>query len=79
MDVFRGKLIKTTVTHSEAQLVFLSRHPDATAADWAGVLPADVPAWAKDPEVVGRLVGGEEAQDPDTGRWYRAMRVEDPA
>lgn len=43
---------------------------------WKPVLPAAVPAWLKDPEVLGRLVAGEMAHKPKEG-WYRAEKLAD--
>ena len=49
---------------------------------WAPVEQKDVPEWVKNPDVMGRLVSGDIAQNtggiilPDEDReWYRAERV----
>jgi hypothetical protein len=40
---------------------------------WKPVLPADVPEWLKNPDVMHKLVNGEMAMDPRKGtEWYRA-------
>lgn len=45
---------------------------------WHPVKPEEVPAWVKAPEVMARLVSGEECMDCETASsWYRAVRVED--
>jgi len=41
---------------------------------WKVVPPDQVPAWLKDPVTMGRLAGGEMAQDGE-GAWYRVDRV----
>ena len=47
---------------------------------WCPVFPADVPEWLKAPEIVGRLVAGEQccdvAQGPAGSDWYRAERID---
>lgn len=47
--------------------------------NWEPVLPDDVPAWVKAPDIMGRLVQGEQCMDagerPNGSMWYRAKRV----
>lgn len=49
---------------------------------WAPVLPAEVPEWVKDPDIMGRLVAGEMCSDVAEGvtgsLWYRAEKVSVP-
>lgn len=49
--------------------------------NWALVKPADVPAWVKAPDNIGRMLCGNECMKADEGDkgslWYRAIRVED--
>lgn len=46
---------------------------------WEPVLPADVPEWVKNPDVMARLVAGDMVCDPTIGEygsdWYRAERM----
>ena len=45
---------------------------------WTPVLPADVPAWVKDPDNVARLVDGEACSlDPEApdAVWYMALQM----
>lgn len=48
---------------------------------WAPLRPEEVPAWVKDEDVLGNLLAGDIAQDPQTGdgRWFRAQRVANTA
>jgi len=65
----------------DARLIIL-RSADGEK-DWTPVLPDQVPAWLKDPRVIGALVdGGTMAQGPvgvilpdEIRPWYRAERV----
>lgn len=47
---------------------------------WHPLAPAEVPAWVKDPETMGRLVAGEMCMDTAQGdqgsSWYRAERAQ---
>ena len=43
---------------------------------WTPLLKQQVPAKIRDPEVIGRMLGGEYAKtDEDTNLWYRAVRA----
>ncbi len=54
----------------QALLVFLKSADGET--NWAPVLPADVPAWAKADDCLRRFMAGEMAQHANGGDWYRA-------
>lgn len=43
---------------------------------WNPVLPAEVPEWVKDKDVLGRLVAGEKAYMKGYG-WFRAEKIAD--
>jgi hypothetical protein len=54
--------------------------------DWVPLLPSAVPQWLQDPEIIGRMVGGEivgfrggaqDVNDPmgEPAAWYRAERL----
>lgn len=47
--------------------------------NWQPIGEFDVPEWVKQPDVMGRLVAGEQCMDPTEGSrgsaWYRAVRV----
>ena len=50
---------------------------------WTPVKPDDVPAWLKEPDVMGRLVAGEMAQGPvnvllpdEMRPWFRAEKAQ---
>lgn len=47
---------------------------------WEPVPAADVPAWTKDPEVLGRMVDGEACRHEDAAdsTWFIAKRVLSP-
>lgn len=59
-------------------LLVICRSPNGRD-NWVPVMPLDVPAWVQAPEVMGRLVAGEQCMDIRQGRdgsdWYKAMRV----
>jgi len=61
----------------QAQLVIYQS--ESGRDGWKPVLPEAVPAWVKDPDVMGRLVAGEMCMDPKCGdkgsAWYRAEQV----
>lgn len=41
---------------------------------WKPVLPADVPEWVKDPDVIGNMVKGSACMNPDSGEdWFIAI------
>jgi len=43
---------------------------------WVAVKPADVPEWAKDPDVIARMVDGEACQnDESEWEWFIALRA----
>ena len=47
--------------------------------NWKPLMAADVPEWVRHPDVMGRLVAGEQCMDAAQGdkgsKWYRASRV----
>lgn len=47
--------------------------------NWKPLQAADVPEWVRHPDIMGRLVGGEECMDAAQGdkgsKWYRASRA----
>lgn len=46
--------------------------------EWKPLKPEDVPAWVKNPDVLGRIVSGEIAMDTAHGtNWYCAQQVPD--
>jgi hypothetical protein len=47
--------------------------------DWSPVLPEEVPAWVKEPEVMAMLVDGHAGREGEDGLWYRAEKVADCA
>lgn len=58
-----------------AELVFFaSADPDGDLDKWEAVLPDHVPANMKDPDVIGRLLDGMQAQHPVSKLWYRAVK-----
>ena len=46
---------------------------------WKPLVASDVPEWVRHPDVMGRLVAGEQCMDAAQGdkgsKWYRAARV----
>ena len=46
---------------------------------WHPLKPDEVPAWVKEPAIVGRMVAGEMCmdprQEPKGSPWYRAEQV----
>lgn len=49
---------------------------DQETEKWNYVSPGDVPDWLKDPEAMGRLVGGEILQAAGSDTFYRGEQVE---
>lgn len=48
--------------------------------DWSPVLPQDVPAWVKDPDVMGEMARGQAAckcdEGPTGSDWFRADKID---
>ncbi len=45
---------------------------------WKPVLPGDVPAWVKEPRIIGALIAGEMCMDPKASSgstWFRGERA----
>ena len=65
----------------QAHLIIYSSPNGRT--DWHPVESHALPGWVKDPDVMGRLVAGEECMKADEGdkgsNWYRAVKVLSPA
>lgn len=49
----------------------------ADAEDWEYFHNSDVPDWAKEPEVIGKMLKGESvSKSPEEGsKWWRAVKV----
>ena len=62
---------------NQARLVI---YRSATGRDnWQPVAPGDVPAWVKAPDVMGRMVAGQQCMDTRQGDkgsdWYMAKLI----
>lgn len=65
------------VPTSTLNVAFLT---SATGRDpWHPIKPEEVPEWVKHPDVIRRLLDGEEVQDVKTvTNWYRAVQLPTP-
>lgn len=65
-------------TYHQAMLVIF-KSPNGRD-NWEPLEAADVPEWVKQPDIMGRLVTGEQCMDVAQGdkgsAWYRAEAVE---
>lgn len=60
-------------------LIAVSESEPKNPGDMKLLEPSKVPDWLKDPDILGRMVDGELAHDPERGpQWYAAVRVNDP-
>jgi len=61
-------------------MVFEVSNTEDPNEGWELIIPADVPEWVKEPDVLGKLEEGQAVCfDPDGGgRWYRTSHVPEP-
>lgn len=61
------------------QIALVIYHSSNGRDNWTPVMFDSVPEWVKEPEVMGRLVAGEQCMDAKQGDrgsdWYMAKRI----
>lgn len=61
-------------------MLIIYASPDGNTG-WTPVLPADVPDWVKDPDILANMIAGQACQNQSSASrttWYRAVRVMSP-
>ncbi len=61
-------------------MLIIYASPDGNTG-WIPVLPADVPDWVKDPDILGKMIAGQMCQNPNSvsrTTWYQAKRIMSP-
>lgn len=69
----KGKTINKKMKMGQL-IIFISRDGGET---WQPMMPSEVPQWVRHPDILGEMMIGNMATDPNKGpEWYRAEHLE---